>query len=191
LEAVLIEHSTQMLSSVEIDDVSGGRTATEYLIGQGHKRIAFIGDSNQLDYVVQTTALRFKGFRKTMEAASLELPEDYIHLVHYDIETTRQCARELLAKKDRPTAIFASTDLQAMAIVKAAHDLGVKVPEEVAIVGFDDLDWADYVDLTTVRQHLDESGRIAAELLLSRLSEPDRLIQHVQLPLTLVKRLTA
>ncbi|MCE1255708.1 MAG: LacI family transcriptional regulator [Anaerolineae bacterium] len=191
LDAVLIEHSTQLLSSVEIDDVAGGKMATEYLINKGHQRIAFVGDSNRMDYVVQTTELRLKGFRKALQAASINIPDDYIHLVQYDIETTRQLGREILSLPDRPSAIFAATDLQAMAVIKAAHDLKLRIPEDLSVVGFDDLDMADYVDLTTVRQHLDESGRIAAELLMSRLAEPDRLIQHVQLPLTMIKRLTA
>ena len=191
LDAVLIEHSSQFFSSVEIDDVAGGRMAAEYLIDRGHRKIAFLGDSNRMDYVVQTTEYRLKGFRKGLHAAGIELSEENTHLVRYDIETTRRHAREMLSKPDRPTAIFASTDLQAMAIIKGAHDLSLRIPDDLAVIGFDDLDMADYVDLTTIRQHLDESGRIAAELLMTRLTEPDRLIQHVQLPLTLVKRLTA
>ena len=80
------------------------------------------------------------------------MPESYVHLVHYDIETSRQCARELLSIPDRPTAIFAATDLQAMGVLKAARDLGLKVPEDLAVIGFDDLDMSEYVDLTTIRQ---------------------------------------
>jgi len=65
------------------------------------------------------------------------------------------------------------------------------VPADLAVVGFDDLDMAEYADLTTIRQHLDESGRLAVEILLSRLADPSRPIQHIQLPLTLVERETA
>jgi len=86
---------------------------------------------------------------------------------------------------------FAATDLQAMGGLKAARDLGLRVPEDLGVIGFDDLDMADYIDLTTIRQHLDESGRIAVELLLSRLADPQRPIQHVHLPLVVVERLTA
>ena len=76
-------------------------------------------------------------------------------------------------------------------VLKAARDLNRKVPQDIALVGFDDLDMADYIGLTTVCQHLEESGRIAVELLLSRLADPSRPVQHIQLPLTLTERETA
>jgi LacI family transcriptional regulator len=86
--------------------------------------------------------------------------------------------------------MFAATDLQAIGILRAARDLGLRVPKDLAILGFDDLDAAEYVGLTTISQHLDESGRVAVELLLSRLVDPARSIQHIQLPLTIVERET-
>jgi LacI family transcriptional regulator len=78
-----------------------------------------------------------------------------------------------------------------MGVLKAARERGVRVPDDLAVIGFDDLDIAGYIGLTTIRQHLDESGRVAVELLLSRLADPSRAIQHIQLPLTLIERETA
>jgi len=72
--------------------------------------------------------------------------------------------------------------------MKVAAELGLKVPDDVAIIGFDDLDIAEYVGLTTIRQPLDDSGRIAAELLLSQINDNRRLVQHVKLPLSVVER---
>ena len=69
--------------------------------------------------------------------------------------------------------------------------MGVNIPKELAVIGFDDLDLAEYADLTTIRQHLDESGRLAVEILLTRIADPARPPQHVKLPLTLVERKTA
>jgi LacI family transcriptional regulator len=86
--------------------------------------------------------------------------------------------------------MFAATDLQAIGILRAARDLGLHIPQDLAILGFDDLDVAEYVGMTTISQHLDESGRVAVELLLSRLVDPARSIQHIQLPLTIVERET-
>jgi LacI family transcriptional regulator len=71
-----------------------------------------------------------------------------------------------------------------------ARELNIKIPNDLAVVGFDDIDVADHVDLTTVRQHLDESGRLAAEILLSRIGESNRPLQHINLPLQLIERLT-
>ncbi|MGB4976156.1 MAG: substrate-binding domain-containing protein, partial [Anaerolineae bacterium] len=84
-----------------------------------------------------------------------------------------------------------ASDTQALGALKAARDRGLRVPHDVAIIGFDDLDLADYIGLTTVRQPLEQSGRIAAELLLTRLDDPTRPNQKITLPLTLVKRETA
>jgi LacI family transcriptional regulator len=74
--------------------------------------------------------------------------------------------------------------------MKVARQLKIKVPDDVAIIGFDDIDVAEHVDLTTIRQHLDESGRLAAEILLTRIREHDRPLQHINLPLKLIERTT-
>ena len=81
--------------------------------------------------------------------------------------------------------------MQAIAILRAAREVGLRVPQDLAIIGFDNLDLAEYVGLTTISQHLDESGQVAVELLLSRISDPSRPVQHIRLPLTIVERETA
>jgi DNA-binding LacI/PurR family transcriptional regulator len=112
-------------------------------------------------------------------------------LAPYTMEQTRQAAIDLLNTSNPPTAIFAATDFQALSVIKVAHQLGVKVPEEIAVIGFDDLDMAEYADLTTVRQHLDESGRLAIEILLAHIADSSRPVQHIKLPLSIIERLTA
>jgi LacI family transcriptional regulator len=77
-----------------------------------------------------------------------------------------------------------------MSVMKVARQMNIKVPGDLAVVGFDDIDVAEHVDLTTVRQHLDESGRLAAEILLARINEPSRPLQHINLPLNLIERMT-
>jgi DNA-binding LacI/PurR family transcriptional regulator len=112
-------------------------------------------------------------------------------LAPYSQEQTRQVAKKLLNLPNPPTAIFAATDFQALGVLKAAHELNVKVPEQLAVIGFDDLDMAEYADLTTICQHLDESGRLAVEILLSQMETPSRPPRHVKIPLTLIERKTA
>jgi len=80
---------------------------------------------------------------------------------------------------------------QALGVLKAARQLEIKVPEQLAVIGFDDLDMAEYADLTTISQHLDESGRLAVEILLAQIEAPSRPPRHVKLPLILVERQTA
>ena len=78
-----------------------------------------------------------------------------------------------------------------MGVLQAARERGVAVPDQLAVVGFDDIDVADYIGLTTIRQPLEESGRVAVDLLLSRLADASRSVQDVWLPLSLIKRQTA
>jgi LacI family transcriptional regulator len=178
------------LSSVEIDDVAGGRMAAEYLIQKGHRRIAFLGDTDLPEYAIHPVSMRLMGFRQALQTASISLPEEFVRLATYTQEQTRQVAGELLNLSHPPTAIFAATDFQALGVLKAARQLKIDVPGQLAVIGFDDLDMAEYADLTTIRQHLDESGRLAIEILLSRIAEPSRPVQHIHLPLTLIERQT-
>jgi len=190
LETVLVEYPHRILPSVEIDDVAGGRMAAEFLLKKGHCSFGFAGDTNIPEFGIHPITLRLRGFRTRLEESGMRLSEENTYLMPYDIEATRQKARIFLKSKERPTAIFAATDLQAIGIIKVARELGIKVPQDLAILGFDDLDVAEYVGLSTIRQHLDESGKVAAELLLSRLADPSRSIQHVKLPLEIIERET-
>jgi LacI family transcriptional regulator len=190
LPTVLIEYPHPELNSVVIDDVEGGRMAVEHLVQKGHQRIAFLGDTDLPEYAIHPVGLRLAGFRQAMEAAGLPVPEDFVRLAPYIQEQTRLTAAELLNLPEPPTAIFAATDFQALGVVKAARQLGFKVPEQLAVVGFDDLDLAEFADLTTIRQHLDESGRLAVELLISGIKDHDRPVRHINLPLQLIERLT-
>src|SRR5665648_227123 len=187
LPTVLIEFPHPLLNSVEIDDVEGGRIATEYLIKKGHRRIAFLGDTDLPEYAIHPVNLRLKGFRQALKSAKLEIPEEFIRLAPYNQGQARQVANELLNSPNPPTAIFAATDLQALGVVKTARNLGIKVPDQLAIMGFDDLDMAEFEDLTTIRQHLDESGRLAIEILLSHIADNSRPVQHVNLPLHVIE----
>lgn len=191
LPTVLIEFPHPLLNGVEINDIEGGRLATEYLIKKGHKRIAFLGDTDLPEYSIHPVNLRLKGFRQAVKSSNLDIPKEFVRLAPYSQEQARVVAKELLDHPNPPTAIFAATDLQALGVLKAARQMKINIPDQLSIIGFDDLDMADYEDLTTIRQHLDESGRIAIEILLSHIADPSRPVQHITLPLVLVERLTA
>jgi DNA-binding LacI/PurR family transcriptional regulator len=191
LETVLIEAGRPQFSSVEIDDEAGGRLAAEYLLEKGHRRCAFVGDEDLPDYAIHPSEWRLAGYRKALQDASVPLTNDYIALAPHGLEQARQLAHRLLDLPEPPTAFFAPSDMQAMGILKAARERGLSVPDQLAVIGFDDLEISDYIGLTTVRQPLKESGRVAVELLLARLADRARPVQHVRLPLTVIKRQTA
>lgn len=191
LPTVLIEYPHPKLNCVEIDDVGGGYMAATYLIKKGHRRIAFLGDTDLPEYSIHPVSLRLSGFRQALKKARIKLPETFVRLAPYTQEQTRQVAKELLKLPEPPTAIFAATDFQALGVLTAARQLNIMVPEQLAVIGFDDLDISEYADLTTISQHLDESGRLAVEVLLAQIESPSRSPRHVKLPLTLIERQTA
>src|SRR5512142_751226 len=182
LPAVLIEYPHPKLNCVEIDDVEGGHMATTHLLKKGHRRIACLGDTDLPEYSIHPVSLRLRGFRRALKEARIKVPDTFVRLAPYSQEQTRKVAKELLNLPEPPTAIFAATDFQALGVLKAARQLDIKVPEQLAIIGFDDLDMAEYADLTTICQHLDESGRLAVEILFSAMAGPSRPIRHTHLP---------
>jgi DNA-binding LacI/PurR family transcriptional regulator len=190
LETVLIEYPQTGFNTVEIDDVHGGKMAAEYLAHKGHQRIAFLGDTNLPEYAIHPISQRLLGFRQKLHELEISLPDDYIRLASYSLEQARRVAVEFLNLPVPPTAIFAATDLQAMGVIMVARQMGLDIPGDLAVMGFDNLDIAELMELTTIQQPLDESGRVAVELLLGRITTPARSLQHVQLPLTIVERKT-
>jgi LacI family transcriptional regulator len=120
LPAVLIEYPHPKLNCVEIDDVEGGYMATTYLLKKGHRRIAFLGDTDLPEYSIHPVNLRLSGFRRAIKEARIKLPDTFVRLAPYTQGQTRQVAKELLNLPDPPTAIFAATDFQALGVLKAA-----------------------------------------------------------------------
>lgn len=178
---VLVDCEHPRLSGVSIDDVEGGRLAAEHLLGLGHRRIAFIGDEER------TTPFGFTSSARRRIGASARVREAGVELIvrrgPHGRENARALAAELLALPDAPSAIFAASDSQALGVLEAAEAAGVAVPGDLSVVGFDDIEVARYVGLTTVAQPLEESGVRGARLLLRALEGASRRAQRLQLRL--------
>jgi LacI family transcriptional regulator len=193
LPTVLVEVDRPDFTTVAIDDAAGGRMVAEHLAGRGHRRFAFVGEQQSSNAYVSQSQARLGGFRQGLAATGLELPESAVRLVRHSAAAARDAVRELLAGPDRPTAVFAHDDILGAGAWHAARDAGLQVPADLAVVGFDDSDLSEHLGLTTVRQPLEESGRLAAELLLAMLREPAPgaagvSTRHVTLALSLIQR---
>ncbi|HML20579.1 MAG TPA: LacI family DNA-binding transcriptional regulator [Aggregatilinea sp.] len=149
-----------------IDNVRGGQMATEYLLQHGHTRLGFLGDRVDESFGFTSAQDRFKGFQNTLEAAGLPVNMNWCQFCLHGEDYARDAARDILIQPDRPTAIFAAIDTLAFGVLDAASDLGLRVPEDLAVIGFDDIQAAGFAKLTTVRQHLFQSGQRSAELML-------------------------
>ncbi|GAA4671553.1 LacI family DNA-binding transcriptional regulator [Phytohabitans rumicis] len=144
---------------------SGGRSATRHLIGLGHRRIATIGGPEH----VLCCRARLDGYRAAMDAAGLAMDGGLVVSTALTLEDGYAAALDLLSRPQRPTAIFAGNDLQALGVYRAAKALGLTIPADLSVVGFDDLPIAALVDppLTTVHQPLAEMAAAATELALA------------------------
>lgn len=189
IQTVLIETESGCLSSIGIDDEAGGRLAAEHLVRLGHRRCAFVGDSDIPSYTIRHEQ-RLEGYSQALRGVGIALPAEYIALAPHGREQARRQAHELFGLAEPPTAIFAASDQQAIGVLKAARERSLAVPRELSVIGFDDIDVAELVGLTTIRQPLEESGRLAIEVLLSHLHDPRRSIQQIRLPLQLLQRET-
>jgi DNA-binding LacI/PurR family transcriptional regulator len=177
---VLLDHDHPQLPAITIDDIEGGRLAAEYLIGLGHRRLGFLGDEEGNEFGFDSSARRRDGFAAVVTAAGLELRPEWF--------AARDGAHALLASDDRPTAVFATSDVQAIRALEAAQAAGIPVPDQLSVIGFDDVEAAGYTGLTTVAQPLEESGALGAELLLRALAGDT--VESRRLPLAIVERAT-
>jgi DNA-binding LacI/PurR family transcriptional regulator len=190
LPVVLVDIGHPDLAHVVIDDVHGGELATRHLLAKGHQRIAFIGDLPANPFGFTSSERRREGFRRALANAGIT-PDDGLEFRGpHGREHARALAYEVLDRKPRPTAVFAASDIQAFGVLEAARELGLRVPDDVAVVGFDDIEPAATVGLTTVRQPLRQSGVRGAELLLAAIEGGERAPIAEFEPLDVVQRLT-
>jgi DNA-binding LacI/PurR family transcriptional regulator len=170
------------------DDIAGGELATVHLLALGHRRIAFLGDAFDDPFGFTSSRHRFAGYDRAMTGAGVDVRSDHVLLGAHSRYEARELALRLLSHPDRPTAVFAASDTQALGVLSAAHEAGLRVPDDLSVVGYDDIEIADFVHLTTVRQRLFDSGRAGAEMLLAEIQERSATPPSVVLPPEVVIR---
>jgi len=153
--------------SVHATNYQGALEAMEYLLGLGHRRIGFINGRAELE----SANRRLSGYRDALEKASIPIQQELIASGDYTTETGILCGRQLLALKNRPTAIFASNDQMAMGVYQVAEEMGLRIPEDISLVGFDNISESKYLGLTTVDQFISEQGYGATQMLIQIINE--------------------
>lgn len=163
------------VSCVTMDDRRAAFDMTQYLISLGHRRIGFIKGLSRHGAAM----LRLLGYEDALRSGGIKLEEDLVKDGNFRFQSGADAAEELLRRKERPTAIFASNDEMGAGVVATAHRLGISIPRELSVVGFDDVPYASitWPALTTVHQPIAEMGAAAAGLLIagiqSRKGDPD------------------
>jgi len=174
------------LPSVHSDNLAGAITATRHLLELGHRRIAFLAGRPDLESARQ----REQGYCRALSDAGLPVDPNLIRVGDYELEMSQEPARQLLTLDDRPTAVFAANDLSAMQTMHVARTLGLAIPGDVSVVGFDNIPESALIEppLTTIDQSIQEMGRRAVELLIAVIEGETGLTQQVTLPTRLVVR---
>ncbi len=174
------------VDSVTVDSASGTRDAVQHLIKLGHRRIGMVSGTS----LISTGRERYEAFLSALNEAGIRSEPELIRPGRFSLQSGYQLTLELLALPKSPTAIFAANNMLALGTLQALHERGVRVPEEIAVVGFDDLPWASalWPPLTTVAQPTYQLGHEAARLLLRRIASPDAPLESVILKTELMIR---
>lgn len=170
--------------AVHATNYRGAMDGMEYLLGLGHRRIGFISGRAELE----SANRRLKGYRDALEKAGVPVKEELIASGDYTTETGARCARQLLSLEDRPTAIFASNDQAAMGVYQVAQEMGLRIPEDLSVVGFDNIMESKYLGLTTVDQFISEMGFVATKMLIQLINDEPLDSQTYQMQTQLVIR---
>lgn len=178
LPMVLVDAYHPAFDSIRVQNNEGGYSATQHLLSLGHRDIAMINAS--LD--TQPAKDRMAGYRRALDDAGIPFREDRVIISSagkndgFNRDAGRDSMRRLLtmtAGSGRPTAVFIASDVQAIGALEGARAEGVRIPEDLAVVSFDDIELAQYAELTTMRQPMYEIGRLAMEKLITRMKDPD------------------
>jgi DNA-binding LacI/PurR family transcriptional regulator len=174
------------VSSVHCDDRRGGYEATRHLVELGHTAIATIlGPSNE-----EASADRLAGYRQALAEADLACEPDCVVRGDWSATSGYEAAHQLLCTQRPYSAVFAQNDQMAIGAIRALREAGRRVPEDVSVIGFDDIPLASYFDppLTTLRQPMRETGERAVQLLVDTIQDPDRAPEQVVIPARLLER---
>ena len=190
MPSIIVGAPVRGVRSVGVDDEAAAATAMGHLLDLGHTRIAHIGGENEygMDYTV--ALVRRSSWRDALTARGIEPREDWFCSGGFLMPQAKAAAQVLLRSDDRPTAVFAGSDEMAFGIMLAAQELGLRVPEDLSVIGIDDHAWSEAFGLTTVRQNPLEQGAVAARLMLEELRGAPIRQRVIRAPSELVVRRT-
>ncbi|WDG11806.1 substrate-binding domain-containing protein [Vibrio campbellii] len=188
IPVVVMDWGPMLFTSDKIQDNSlrGGYLAAKYLIDSGHKEVGCITGP----LIKHQAQMRYEGYKRAMLEAELEFNANWIVESDFECEGGYQAFKKMVERGPLPSSIFVSNDMMAMGVINAANELGIQIPEQLSIIGYDDIHIAKFMSpsLTTIHQPKYRLGQAAVETLLRKLDEKSDEAQVVQLEPTLVER---
>ncbi len=169
MPVVLIDAYHPLLTSLVVNNVDGAFQAVRCLIEHGHRRIGFINGITEGDFRFNPGNDRFIGLHRALGEADILYEPDLVLTAKWDRSGGRQAALKLLTLPERPTAIFAASDLQAIGVLEAARSLNIVVPTDLSVIGFDGIEMAEIMELSTVQQPMQQMGELGAQKLIAQI----------------------
>ena len=185
-----VENEYEDFDCVVVHNLQGGQKAAQFLCEKGCKKPGFIGERSMLEYAVNATEERLRGFKFYCANNGIVIPENHIWLGEFSEGSLDEGITKFLEQEDLPDGIFCSSDVIAARLIRIALTKGISVPRQIRVIGFDNIDIAEYIGLTSVNQNLEESGRMAARLILMRIKDRERGSVVMKVPLSVIERET-
>ncbi|SFL96344.1 LacI family DNA-binding transcriptional regulator [Halanaerobium salsuginis] len=189
IPVVLADEKTSDFHSIYLDDIKGAEMAINYLLNLGHKKIAFIDGLKES----QHGSDRLKGVKKALESRNLQLVSELLKFGDFHTKDGYQSMQEILSLPEEkwPTAVFAASDNQAIGVLQAMEEKELKAPDDIAVVGYDNIELAKYLKITTIWQPMYQLGHLTIEVLLKAINGEIEGKFSKELELKLLKRETA
>ncbi len=188
LPTVLVDAYSPYLTSVVVNNVEGAYEAVKSLLDKGHTRIGFINGIVEGNFKFHQANDRLIGFHHALAEAHLPLEPTLMTESAWNRHAGRNAALHLLTQTPRPTAIFASSDMQAVGVLEAARCLHIAVPTELAVIGFDGIEVSELLDISTMQQPMQQMGELGTIKLIEQMEKPHRTPELIRLSTTLIER---
>jgi DNA-binding LacI/PurR family transcriptional regulator len=190
LPVVLVDAYSSMFTSLVVNNIEGAYQAVRHLIEKGHRRIGFINGEIEGNFKFNQANDRLIGLHRAFGEANLLFEPELMLTTEWSRMGGKQAALQLLLQQKRPTAIFAASDMQAVGVLEAAKDLSIPVPEQLSIIGFDGIEISELLELSTVRQPIQEMGEIGAAKLVELIDNPALVPELIRFDTKLLERHT-
>ena len=187
---VLLDGEHEHANSIYIDNVMGAYKAVKHLISLGHKRIALINGTVDEQFYSPTAKKRLKGYKQALRDHDIEYDKELVTVGDWHKFGGYEAAEHLLSLHNPPTAFFCASDIMALGAMEKIRKRGMTIPDDIAVMGYDDLEFAQYTGLSTMRQPLDILGEMGAKILLGAISENRYRKQNIRMEPELIVRST-
>lgn len=188
LPTVLVDRYSPYLTSLVVDNIEGGYRAVKYLLEKGHRHIGFINGIMEGNFKFNPAYDRLIGLHRAFGEAGLQVDPELMLTSDWNRQDGKKAAFKLLTRRERLTAVFAASDVQAIGVLEAAKALNIAIPDDLSLIGYDGIEISELLGLTTMQQPMQQMGEWGVEKLIDLIDHPREAPELIRLQATLVER---